>query len=172
MGRAAKRRQLKLVQLSGTQRDNSPLQKSRPSANRASTQVSKEQICSIVESLLSEPKFATIVKKIQQLPALNYKLSEDARHLLRAFECAVAAKILDKDSPDEQEQEILFDLPALAVKNAVMLHIINSMAAGDTVSTIISKLMLQHGIELACYNRTLGDLRVKSSDMPTLTIGS
>ena len=92
-------------------------------------------------------------------------LSASALELFQSFE-KLATGCHERES-DEIARQFWAAAPAIALDVAKTLHIINSLAVGDTVPTVISRRSLEHGIELAYRNFTSGEWRVVPSGMAT-----
>jgi hypothetical protein len=120
---------------------------------------------STVEELQKIPAVAKLFDKMDRLPPTKCSLSPSALELFQSFE-KLATGCLERDS-DEIARQFWAAAPAIALDVAKTLHIINSLAVGDTVPTVISRRSLEHGIELAYHNFSSGEWRVVSSGLAT-----
>jgi len=100
-----------------------------------------------VESLWNLPEMAELLDKVKHLPKVEYSLSSSALALFQAFEKLAASRY--QLEGDRIQQQAWADAPAVALKIAMTLHVINYVAVGDVVPTVICEKSLSHGIQLA-----------------------
>ena len=110
------------------------------------------------EQLRQIPEFVAIFNKMDCLPPMDFFLSPAAAEIFETF--YKQARKISGFQIDEQMRQAWMDLPVVAVEMAMSLHVLNSLAVGDSVPEEINRTSLEHGIEIAFNNFVFDEQRI------------